>query len=65
MGSVLAAVVIAGQCTIRYIVVPDRHEFPHGITLMTDERVELVQWADIKRADGFPDIEKIKARLCK
>lgn len=65
MVSVLAAVVIAGQCTIRYVVVPDRHEFPHGISLKSDERVELVQSAEIMRRDGYPDLDKIKALLCK
>lgn len=61
----IATVILAGACTVRSITVWDAHEFPHGIPLQADERLEIVRPQQILRADGYPDLEKIKALLCK
>lgn len=61
----IATVVIAGACLLRSVTVWDAHEFPHGVTLQRGERLELVRPEQILRADGAPDLEKIKALLCK
>lgn len=61
----IAAVIIWGACTIRYIVVPDPHDFPHGINRQVGERVELVSWDAIKRPDGYPDLDKVRVLLCR
>lgn len=60
----IVSVIIAGACTIRVLTVWDPHTFPHGITLKAGERVELARPEQVLRADGFPDMDKIKALLC-
>lgn len=59
-----ATVILAGACMVRSITIWDAHDFPHGITLQAGERLELTRPDQILRADGYPDLEKIKALLC-
>lgn len=59
----IVALVFAAHCQLRYLVVPDPHDFPHGLNLQRDERLLLARDSDVLRADGFPDLDKIKV-LC-
>lgn len=62
LAGLICAVVMAGS-DVRYIVVPDRHEFVHGINLQRDEKLHLLPCEDILLGGGYPNLERIREMM--
>lgn len=63
LAATLICAVVATGSRPDWLQVPDPHSFVHGINLEAGQALHLFACADVLRADGSPDLDRIKALL--